>query len=121
MCGGSGSGQCESFEDSIPQDGRHWAGYAFEDGVVPDDAAGVYVLAEAADGRMQALQIAEALNLAAAVALIPADLTARSGKLFWMRQDNPRLRSHIEKILVERYMAAPEPRMDGRQLWNIGQ
>lgn len=120
MCGGGGGGgQCGSFEDSIPQDGRHWAGYAFEEGAVPDDVAGVYVLAEDVGGVLRAVDIAEALDIAAALELIPADVRTRAGRLFWMRQGNPRLRSHIEKILQERYMAAPATRSEGRQLWSI--
>jgi|GEM_PF-2337045 len=121
MCGGGGGGQCGSFEDSIPEDGSHWAGYAFESGPVPDDAAGVYLLAEQVDGRFQALQVGEGLNLAASLALVSAEVTARADKLFWMRQANPRLRAHIEMILVERYMKPGQTRPEKRQLWSISQ
>lgn len=115
MCGGNGGGSCGSSEDSVAEDGRHWAGYAFETGPLPDEA-GVFVLARGESGRLKAVQIGEGLNLAAAVALVPADTAARAEQVFWMRQGNPRLRSHIERILTERYIEVAPP-----QLWNIGQ
>lgn len=118
MCGGGG-GQCGSHESDIPEDGSHWAGYAFESGPVPDDAAGVFVLAASANGRLQALQVGEGLNLAAAIALVPAEAAARAEKIFWMRQGNPRLRSHIERILEERYLQPQMPPSKTPQLWEI--
>lgn len=114
MCGGGG-GQCGSHqEDSIPEDGKHWAGYAFESGPLPDDEAGVFVLARTEAGKLKAVEIGEGLNLAAAVALVPADAAAQADRLFWMRQGNPRLRSHIGRILAERYLQPAQP-----QLWEI--
>jgi hypothetical protein len=60
------------------------------------------------------LLVGEALNLSAAIALVPAETASRADRLFWMRQGNPRLRSHIERILTERYLQPQAP-----QLWKV--
>jgi len=98
MCGGNGS--CGSGDSFIPAEGTSWAGYAFQTGPVPEDVSGVYVFARRKGERLEAVEIGEAVDIRIAAELVEVEADC----LFWMEQGNPRLRSHVEKILVDRYM-----------------
>lgn len=108
MCGGNGSGNgngdCGDRSSSIPVEATQWAGYNFQTGPVPDDVAGVYVYGRVTgENRVEALLVGEAVDIRAALALVDPAISGRADRVYWMSQGNPRLRAHIERILLDRY------------------
>ncbi len=115
MC--DGRSWCGAKADFIAEAEPKWAGFAFETGAMLQSVPGVYVYGRRDGERVHAVYVGEADDMAQAIAAHAEDgdpAVAGADRFYWMRQADTRLRTHIVRIIIERYHpagnGAPSPK-----------